>query len=500
MKATVRMKLTLGFVGLLSVGAASSVAVLAIVSRSLDEVKHVVTVSDVIEHRALEMRFSMLEMSDAMRGFLINPQNTAEAARKKRADADFERAAGDIVTLAPGGDILALVNEAADLDRNVLNKVEDELLAHIAAGQIERAKARYTTEYLPVRLEQERLIANMENETIRLRYAALVSAERSYRVARTTTWILVVTVAGLGLVVSFFLARSLAKPIVRMAASMTSAARGDLGDVLEFDDRTDEIGELSRSINATYVYLQDMARVAHGLAGGDLTVQVTPRSEKDGFGAAFLAMVEKLSLVIGDVRSGASALSGASIQVSASSQTLSQGTSEQAASVEETTASLEQMSASITRNAENSRQTEQMAVKGAARGRGRVARRRGHDRRHARDRPEDLGRRGHRVPDEPPGPERRDRGGARRRARARLRGGGARGAQARREQPVGGQGDRRARRTSVAVAESVRPAARARSCPRSARRRSSCRRWRPPPRSRRRAWRRSTGRWRKWTR
>jgi methyl-accepting chemotaxis protein len=44
---------------------------------------------------------------------------------------------------------------------------------------------------------------------------------------------------------------------------------------------------------------------------------------------------------------------------------LSQTASEQAASVEETTSSLEQMSASITQNAENGRQTEQMAVKGA---------------------------------------------------------------------------------------------------------------------------------------
>jgi methyl-accepting chemotaxis protein len=51
--------------------------------------------------------------------------------------------------------------------------------------------------------------------------------------------------------------------------------------------------------------------------------------------------------------------------VSSTSQSLSQGTSEQAASVEETTSSLEQMNASITQNAENSRATEQMAVKGA---------------------------------------------------------------------------------------------------------------------------------------
>ncbi|MGH2397225.1 MAG: methyl-accepting chemotaxis protein, partial [bacterium] len=41
------------------------------------------------------------------------------------------------------------------------------------------------------------------------------------------------------------------------------------------------------------------------------------------------------------------------------------GTSEQAASLEETTSSLEQMNASITQNADNSRQMEQMALKGA---------------------------------------------------------------------------------------------------------------------------------------
>jgi methyl-accepting chemotaxis protein len=52
--------------------------------------------------------------------------------------------------------------------------------------------------------------------------------------------------------------------------------------------------------------------------------------------------------------------------VSATATSLSQGTSEQAASVEETTASLEQMSASITQNATNSRTTEENATRGAS--------------------------------------------------------------------------------------------------------------------------------------
>jgi methyl-accepting chemotaxis protein len=50
-------------------------------------------------------------------------------------------------------------------------------------------------------------------------------------------------------------------------------------------------------------------------------------------------------------------------QVAASASALSQGTTEQAASVQETTASLEQMSASITQNGENSREMERMALR-----------------------------------------------------------------------------------------------------------------------------------------
>jgi methyl-accepting chemotaxis protein len=365
MKATVRARLTLGFLTLVTIGSVASVAILAILSGTIDELKRVVTVSDTVEHKALEMRFDMLAMSDAMRGFLINPASTSERARKKEADEHFEAVVEEIRKLAPQGEILGLLQTAADMDSQTLNKIEDELLATIAAGDAEAAKARYSAEYLPLRQKQEAIIRDIEKETIRLKQAALQSAENSYAVARATTWVLVVGVTTLGLALSFFLARSLARPIVRMAESMSRAAKGDLSDVLEFDARTDELGELSRSINGTYLYLQEMSSVATSLAAGDLRVRVSPRSNEDGFGQAFVAMLERLAQVIGEVRAGANALSGASNQVSASSQTLSQGTSEQAASVQETTSSLEQMSASITQNADNGKQTEQMAVQGA---------------------------------------------------------------------------------------------------------------------------------------
>jgi methyl-accepting chemotaxis protein len=362
---TVRTKLTGALLGLLTLGSLASLGVLAILSRSIEDLKRVITVSDVIEQKALELRYDMLSMSDAMRGLLVDPTNHAEEERKKKADDEFAADMAEITRLAPEGEILRLGRQAADMDENTLNRLEDEILAHIAAGDSARAKTRYTTEYLPLRHKQEAIIDAVAKEAVRLKEAAMESAQASYSVARTTTWVLVTCVTLLGLLVSFLLARSLSLPVARMAASMNRAARGDLLDALEFDDRGDELGELSRSVNAMYAYLKEMATVAHRIGAGDLRVNIGVRSEQDSFGQAFAAMVQKLSQVIGEVRSGSNALAGAAAQVSSTSQVLSQGTSEQAASMEETTSSLEQMSASINMNAENSRQTEQLASQGA---------------------------------------------------------------------------------------------------------------------------------------
>jgi methyl-accepting chemotaxis protein len=120
--------------------------------------------------------------------------------------------------------------------------------------------------------------------------------------------------------------RGIAEPIVRIAAAARQAANGDLSGRVAYDDRNDEIGELSRSMNA---------------------------------------MTGRLANVIGEVRSAADALASASAQLSASAQGLSQGTSEQATAVEETSSSLEEMHASIAQNAANSQRMEEMALKGA---------------------------------------------------------------------------------------------------------------------------------------
>ena len=119
---------------------------------------------------------------------------------------------------------------------------------------------------------------------------------------------------------------------------------------------------ITRPVKAMAQHLGEMAQ-----GGGDLTkrIEIISHDEVGQMASSFNLFVNKLEEIISEVRTSSDGIASAATQVATSAASLSQGTSEQAASIEETTSSLEQMSASITQNADNSRQMEQMAVKGA---------------------------------------------------------------------------------------------------------------------------------------
>jgi methyl-accepting chemotaxis protein len=120
---------------------------------------------------------------------------------------------------------------------------------------------------------------------------------------------------------------------------------------------------IAHPLNGFTARLQDINIGNSGLIRWDEAAD--RRDEIGGVARSFNQFIDTLDQIIGQVRTVTDAVSTASAQVSSSAQLLSRGTSEQAASVEETTASLEEMNASITQNADNSRQMEQMALKGA---------------------------------------------------------------------------------------------------------------------------------------
>jgi methyl-accepting chemotaxis protein len=148
-----------------------------------------------------------------------------------------------------------------------------------------------------------------------------------------------------------------------MAGAADAIASGDLDVRVQPRSSNDTFGRAFANMSRS---LSEMAGVADGIARGDLTVHVVPRSAHDRFGNAFVAMIGKLSEMLGELRSGADAVSSAATQLTASAQSLSEGASDEAASVEETTASLETVSAALAETAAASRRMEEVARRGAA--------------------------------------------------------------------------------------------------------------------------------------
>jgi methyl-accepting chemotaxis protein len=179
---------------------------------------------------------------------------------------------------------------------------------------------------------------------------------------------LMIGVTVLSLIVVFLMSvmvtRSITAPIATAVDIAEKLADGDSDQRIAVRG-SDETAALLKSMQRMIDSNNTMVSAATKLADGDLGVVIAPRSDRDQLGIALSAMIARLSETIGEVRSAAATLATAAGQVSSTAQSVSGGNSQQAAAVQETTASLEQMNASISQNADSSRQTEAMAMKGS---------------------------------------------------------------------------------------------------------------------------------------
>jgi methyl-accepting chemotaxis protein len=154
-----------------------------------------------------------------------------------------------------------------------------------------------------------------------------------------------------------------------VASIVEAAAQGNFSERLALQGKTGFFANLSTGMNqlmeTSEQGLSDVADVLAAFAEGDLTRRIE-RDYQGLFGKvkdSANSTAENLTRVMGEVRAAADALTGAANQVSATAQSLSQAASEQAASVEQTSASIEHMSASISQNSDNARVTNGMATK-----------------------------------------------------------------------------------------------------------------------------------------
>ncbi|MEO5363120.1 MAG: methyl-accepting chemotaxis protein [Magnetococcus sp. DMHC-8] len=217
-------------------------------------------------------------------------------------------------------EMLALFKDPKDigLGKTVLTSLTEYLQGFEALlTQIEQHH-KLEKEMIAARRQLNELVGQVSDGQKNKLQAEIASSEQMI-------WLGSLLAVVLGVVLAYLISRSLVSAITGCIGNMVRMAGGDLS-IRCISNRQDELGDMSRAIDA---------------------------------------MAVKLREVLGEVTSAAEQVSIGSNEISDAAQNLSQGATEQAAAIEETSSAMEEMSSNISQNTDNANTTQNIAQKAA---------------------------------------------------------------------------------------------------------------------------------------
>jgi methyl-accepting chemotaxis protein len=165
--------------------------------------------------------------------------------------------------------------------------------------------------------------------------------------------------------IAWTIAMGIANPLNRGVILLEAiATHGDTSIAVDEEDRNrgDEVGKMANGIDTLVKQQREEARLASSIAHGDWDHEVPVRSDKDELGKALAEMVAQVNSALSGVRLAAEEVDAGAGQISDASQSLSQGATESAASLEEISSSMTEIGSQTKANAENASQANILAT------------------------------------------------------------------------------------------------------------------------------------------
>ncbi len=153
---------------------------------------------------------------------------------------------------------------------------------------------------------------------------------------------------------SLFIATTITQPIQNMAKVAAKIAGGDINQTVVYRSKdeiairqTNEIGQLAEAFRSLIAYIQGIAEAMQSLGQGDITIRVDPRSEHDVLSRNFNQAVDGMREVIGAIAQDAETLGTSSEALSAVSQQMANNAEETAAQASTVSSASEEVSQHI---------------------------------------------------------------------------------------------------------------------------------------------------------
>lgn len=207
------------FIGAVSV----SLTVHQLASKKDDEIAKAIEMTKLVNHAELEM----VKMSEALRGYLLMPENESEYKRKKAADeayAENAEALGKL--LVNEKEVFELNEKMAKYDETDLDRIENEV-ADLIKKKDPKALEFYLKTYIPAREFQNENFAKLKDMVHKLSYKTIEAIEGRRVTDSYYTIALLMGSIFLGLGVMVWMTRA----IVRRIREISHNISGNVGEV-----------------------------------------------------------------------------------------------------------------------------------------------------------------------------------------------------------------------------------------------------------------------------
>lgn len=180
----------------------------------------------------------------------------------------------------------------------------------------------------------------------------------SYKIFSIIMFLIAAVTMGM---ISVSITRAIRISVDQLSDAAKNIAEGKVDIKLE-KHKNDEFGQLLDEYQIVIDNMRCEAQIAEEVANGNMTVQVTPRSEEDALGNALKKLVTRNLHAMTNINDAAYQVTTSSSQVASASEALAQGSTEQASAIEQITASISDIADKTKQNAEEANKASELVA------------------------------------------------------------------------------------------------------------------------------------------
>lgn len=317
--------------------------------------------NDILEINAYSSRAGVKVAS------LVENTSATEADIKQKTtdfqeiEADIAAFAGELEKLLTDG-TLKQKYETIQANMDTEKKYVDQIIGYAGAQNYTEAKNVYENSFEPIAIENDTLLDEISSESQKKASEQLESVEKANVTTQMLTGIFLAFFILSGLIIGSVVIVDIRRPLQSVVDGVQRLARGDVHVRVE-KHNNDEIGQVADAVNLLAEKNKHAADVAETMSGGDFSIDIVPETEEDVLGNSLKRLVDGNNATLSEIREAAGKVGSESQQVAMASQSLAQGSTEQASAVEQVTASIADITERTKVNAENAKEASSLVEK-----------------------------------------------------------------------------------------------------------------------------------------